>query len=246
VADRTSLITRQSGVLGNAADAQSYAAMVAAGGGAIVFASEATNLSDVDVDGIGDGFATTGNFTHNVRDVFVRVLDPRRPLVADLPGPPPIGAAELLTATPPAFTPLQPFAIPLDVERRLAPAPAAPAAPAALAAATPRRRPPVAVRVQLGEYGIVTLALERARPGRRVRGRCRAARTRPRLKRRRCTRYTRVAATARAGYEGTNVISLDTLTSGPRGLARGTYRLRIIEYDLGRKVGERRRRFTVR
>jgi hypothetical protein len=246
VADRTSLVTRQTGVLGNTADAQSYASMIAAGGGAIVFASEATNLSAEDVDGIGDGFATTGNFTHNVRDVFVRVLDPGRPLVADVPGPPPVGTTELLAAVPPVLTPIQAFAIPADVATLLSASPAAKPAATAVAAQIVRRPMPRAVRVRLGEYGIVTLALERVRPGRRVRGRCRPAARRPKLKRRRCTRFVHLAATARAGYEGTNVFTFDWALNGRASLPRGEYRLRIVEYDLGRRIGERRRRFGVR
>jgi hypothetical protein len=48
------------------------------------------------------------------------------------------------------------------------------------------------------------------------------------------------------GYEGTNVFTFDWALAGRASLARGEYRLRIVEYDLGRRIGERRRRFGVR
>lgn len=236
--DRTSLITRVSGVLGNAADAQSYASMIASDGGFDVFASEATNLSAQDVDGIGGAPPTTGNLTSNVRDIFVRVLAPGRPLVADLGGRPAVGRPILLTSVPTQVTPVQRFAIPAPITKLLGTKTVTTAV--ASAATAPR-----ALKVRLEEYGILTLALERVKPGVRVGRTCRPAARTPRSPSRRCTRYVRVRRVSLAGYEGLNTFSLAPLL-GSRRLTRGTYRIQTLEYDLGRRIGRSSKRFEVR
>ncbi len=242
VGNRTALVSRAPGVLGATNDGQASGAQLSGDGRFEVFASVATNLVPGDVHGPMTSFGTPTGV-----DVFVRTLDPDRPSVADLPGAPAVGVPQLATTLPAAPTPLQPFATPAAVKALLGTrSPARRRATAILAVASGA---PVAVTIRLGEYGVVTFATDRLTTGRAVgkgaRRRCVAAGGRPVPVRLRCTRAMAVATRSLAGYEGTNRFTLRAVT-GRSHLARGRYRLRAVEYDLGLKTGTNERTFTVR
>jgi hypothetical protein len=93
------------------------------------------------------------------------------------------------------------------------------------AAAAGRKAPPRAttVRFRLSEGATVTLALDRARSGRRPKGRACS----PRAKRgRRCTAWSRVRALRRSASAGDNGITLRA-----RGLRPGRYRVTLTAAD---------------
>ena len=80
------------------------------------------------------------------------------------------------------------------------------------------------IGVRLSAAGRVTLAFRRARPGRRVRGRC----VRPTLlnrNRRRCTRYVRAGRLSFDGKQGANSVRFQGRLSARKRLPLGRYRL---------------------
>ncbi len=85
---------------------------------------------------------------------------------------------------------------------------------------------PVGTRigVQLSAAGRVTLAFRRARPGRRVSGRC-VKPTRRNRARRRCTRYVRAGALSFDGKQGANSVRFQGRLSARRRLALGRHRM---------------------
>ena len=85
---------------------------------------------------------------------------------------------------------------------------------------------PVGTRigVQLSAAGRVTLAFRRARPGRRVSGRC-VKPTRRNRARRRCTRYVRAGALSFDGKQGANSVRFQGRLSARRRLALGRHRI---------------------
>jgi sugar lactone lactonase YvrE len=109
-----------------------------------------------------------------------------------------------------------------------------------------RRRPRAAaappratqLRFRLSEAATVTVTLERARAGRRRKGRA----CNPRAKRgRRCTVYRRARTIRRAGVAGENAIPLRA-----RGLKPGTYRITVRATDaVGNRSAPRRLRMRV-
>lgn len=102
------------------------------------------------------------------------------------------------------------------------------------------RRSGSTLRFQLSEAATLTGVIERARPGRRVRGRCRTGR-----RGRRCTRYVRVGTVTFAGRPGTNSVRFAGRVAG-RPLAAGRYRLRLVARDAGgKRSAERLVRFRV-
>lgn len=232
--NRTALVSRASGLLGAVNNGQASGAQISANARFEVFASVATNLVPGDFSGPTTSFGGPSGV-----DIFVRELDPDRPLVADLPGVPKVGLPALSTKLPTTTTTVQPFTTPKLISALIG----AKATSTASAAATGSA--PKAVSVTLGEYGLLTLAIARVKPGRLARGKCVAATAPPRAKSKRCTRESLVASRSVAGYEGKNAFALKTVL-GSRRLTRGSYRLRAIEYDLGLKVGQRTRTFTVR
>jgi DNA-binding beta-propeller fold protein YncE len=94
--------------------------------------------------------------------------------------------------------------------------------------------PPAAshLRFRLSEAATVTVAMDRARAGRRSGGRCR-----PKAKRgRRCTSYSRARTLRRAGIAGENAIALRA-----RGLRPGRYRITVSAVDaVGNRSAPRR------
>jgi hypothetical protein len=99
-----------------------------------------------------------------------------------------------------------------------------------------RRSPPrsTSVRFRLSEAATVTLAVERARAGRRPKGRACS----PRAKRgRRCTAWSLARTVTRSGSAGANAISVRA-----RGLRPGRYRLVLTAAD---EVGNRSPRRTL-
>ena len=105
-----------------------------------------------------------------------------------------------------------------------------------------KRRAPrgTAFRFELGEAATVRIALQRARKGRRVRGRCRPAR-RPVPRRRRCTRYVRspIGLTRSARRRPQSVPFTGRV--GRRKLAPGTYRAIVTATDESANVSAARR-----
>ena len=85
---------------------------------------------------------------------------------------------------------------------------------------------PVGTRigVQLSAAGRVTLAFRRARPGRRVSGRC-VKPTRRNRARRRCTRYVRAGSLSFDGKQGANSVRFQGRLSARRRLALGRHRM---------------------
>jgi hypothetical protein len=99
-----------------------------------------------------------------------------------------------------------------------------------------RKAPPssTTIRFRLSEAATVTLAVDRARSGRRPPGRACS----PRAKRgRRCTTWSRVRALQRSASAGQNAIALRA-----RGLRPGRYRVALTAVD---EVGNRSSRRTV-
>ena len=245
-ADRTMLTARAEGILGEPADAFTFGQQLSTDGRFDVFVSDADNLVPDDHRGPPD---VNGRPTG--RDVFVRELDPARPLVADLPGPPPVGDPSLLSKfSLTALTPVETFPTPaatLALIKKTSTSLAVPAVSKAAVAAK-ARKPPVALRVKIGEYGRVTLVVERARPGRKVgKGhnlRCVAAAGPPRRPKLRCTRFTVVKKATFAAYEGTDTFRLREVLGSTK-LRKGSYRVRAIDFDLGKRLGAGARRFTI-
>ena len=85
-----------------------------------------------------------------------------------------------------------------------------------------RRGRPVNLRFRLSEAASVRVKIQRALPGRRVRGRCRKPSARNRSARR-CTRYVRVTTLRATGKAGKNRVRFSGRVRG-RALARGRYR----------------------
>ncbi len=239
--DRTTLVSRASGVLGAAADQFSFGSMLSGDGRFQVFASDATNLGDPGYVGPPEFGRPAG------RDIFVRQLDPVRPLVADLPGPPTVAAPTLLTAIPALVTPVadqpeSPVVGTLVKALQKADSRRRPPAGATISAAA---RPPVAATLGLGEYGRVTLVVERLTAGRRKGSSCRAVRKVPKRKRQRCTRIRTLAKRTVSAYEGRQTVALAEVL-GQQRLTRGTYRLRSVEVDLAGRPKASARTFRIR
>ena len=234
VSNRTALVSRATGLLGAVNNGQASGAQVSADARFEVFASVATNLVAGDFSGPPTSFGGPTGV-----DIFVRELDPDRPLVADLPGLPKVGVPVLSTSVPKTTTTVQAFKTPTLITRLIG----GKATGSASAAST--SKVPKAVSVTLGEYGLLTLAVLRVKPGRLAGGKCVATTRPPRAKNKRCTRESLVASKSVAGYEGRNAFALKTVL-GSRKLTSGTYRLRAVEYDLGLKIGQRTRTFTVK
>jgi len=234
--NRTALVSRGSGLLGAVNNGQASGAQISANGRFEVFASVATNLVPGDFSGPPTSFGGPTGV-----DIFVRELDPDRPLVADLPGAPKVSTPVLSTTLPSATTTVEAFTTPTLVTSLIGAKAAA--APATTSRSAPRA--PKAVSVKLGEYGLLTLAVVRVKPGRLAHRKCLAAASPPRAKNKRCDRVSLVASKSLAGYEGANTFALSTVL-GSRRLSAGSYRLRAIEYDLGLKIGERTRTFTIK
>jgi hypothetical protein len=106
---------------------------------------------------------------------------------------------------------------------------------AATLAKHPRKRTPVGTTISftLSRAATVTLAFQRAQPGRSIAGRCLA----PSPKRRhghRCTRYTAVhGSVSVAATAGADRIRFDGLLDGGAKLAPGSYRLVLSASDTG-------------
>jgi hypothetical protein len=95
-------------------------------------------------------------------------------------------------------------------------------------------------RFTLSEPARVSIAIERALPGRRARGRCRKA-----GRGRRCTRWSRVGMLGAKAKAGARSLAFSGRFRR-RALAPGTYRARIVAVDaLGARSAERRLRFRV-
>ena len=110
-----------------------------------------------------------------------------------------------------------------------------------------RRRAPIGTRVmfRLSEAASVRFTVERARPGRRVRGRC-VKPTRRNRKRRKCTRYLRQRGsfTVAAGAGETRFRFTGRLRG--RKLRPGRYRLVAVATDAdGKRSAPERARFTI-
>ncbi len=104
------------------------------------------------------------------------------------------------------------------------------------------------IRFSLSETATTTFRVQRARTGRRIRGRCRAAtRRNKQLSRRRCTRYVRV----RGSFKHTDGAGANSLTFtgrvGGRRLRVGRYRLVARAVDAaGNKSAVKTKRFRIR
>ena len=96
----------------------------------------------------------------------------------------------------------------------------------------------------MSEASAVTIVIARARPGRRVDGRCRRP-TRANRGRPRCTRHVAVGTLRRNALQGANRVAFSGRI-GRRALAAGTYRATIRARDAaGNRSPARTARFTV-
>jgi hypothetical protein len=104
------------------------------------------------------------------------------------------------------------------------------------------------IRFRLSETATTTFRVQRARTGRRIRGRCRAATRRNKLlSRRRCTRYVRVRGSFKH-TDGAGPVSLRfTGRVGGKRLRPGRYRLVARATDLaGNKSAAKTKRFRIK
>jgi PKD domain len=116
------------------------------------------------------------------------------------------------------------------LRRRFAVAPA----PTPLSARRRRAKRGTEFRFTLSEPAQVRIAIQRARPGRRVGARCRRP-NRANRKRRKCTRYQARGALVRASAQGANRVAFSGRI-GRRALKRGRYRATVTATDAAGNV----------
>jgi Tol biopolymer transport system component len=211
----TQLVSRRSGPQGAAVSASGESSRVAdvtADGGCVVF------------DGFGD---VVGPFPGvlDFPQVYLRAFEPNcgRPV----PPPPPTGGGPGPDRTPPVLR-----SVSLTHKRFRV----GKARTAVSAAAAAKRKPAIprgtVLRFTSSEAGRLTLLIERARPGQKVRrGRavvCKAVRRKPR--RGACTAYARTATLTRAIRAGRGSVALSGRI-GTRAMAPGAYRLTLTARD---------------